>query len=183
MKTLFTQIQNTLAALQIASASAPNKPAYRYIDFDLGQLDDNPPPVSFPCALIAFGDSTFEQLGAGQQIQSATIVIRLAFKIFERTSSIAEAAWRAQALAHLDTLDATHNALHNIANPEFTALIRSGITNEQRADLRIYTLTYTTDIYQDTATTPDQNFTNWHDLLPAYPNPNGPNFCIHPVID
>lgn len=148
MKDLFKAISDAITA---------NVAAVRWVDFDLGQLEQETPPVSFPCALIGFQSATFENIaGTGQQAD-ILVSVRLAFRVFERTHSKATSNFRNEGLAHLDTIQAVHNALNGLDGDNFSALIRSGYENEKRADLRVYNLFYTVS-YCDV---PQSAYTDW----------------------
>ena len=135
MKQLFKDISAAIGAVA----------GIRWVDFDLGQLEqEERPPVSFPCALVGFDSATFTDLGASAQQGNLTISIRLAFNVFERTHSKAATAYRDVGLAHLDTLQSVHNALQGLSGEGFNSLTRTSFVNEKRMDLRVYQLTYAT---------------------------------------
>jgi hypothetical protein len=58
----------------------------KYIDKDWGQLDQTPPAVKWPCALVDFQAVEFTGTGGGGQRARATIVITLANQRTVRTS-------------------------------------------------------------------------------------------------
>lgn len=128
--------------------------ALRWIDFDLGQLEQEElPPVSFPCALIGLEEAIFEDLSQNGQQAVMVINIRLAFKVFERTHSKTQEDFRLIGLAHLDTLDAVNAALAGLSAGGAGGLKRTSIVQEKRADLRVYTLSYST-LYTDIPESP-----------------------------
>lgn len=126
----------------------------RWIDFDLGQLEqENLPPVSFPCALIGLEEAIFEDLSQNGQQAEMIINIRVAFKVFERTHNKVPENFRLVGLAHLDTIDAINTALSGLAAGGASGLKRTSVIQEKRADLRVYTLSYST-LYTDIPESP-----------------------------
>ena len=120
-------------------------PAVRWVDFDLGQLEQENPPVSYPCVLIGMGQSpVFASLGTVEQVE-LSITVRVAFRLFERTHSVNADTYRNKALEHLDILQDIHAKLNGLAGTHFGAVGRIGYwANERRADIRVYTATYQT---------------------------------------
>lgn len=149
MKALFLHISDTLAGI------------VRWIDFDLGQLDQETPPISYPAVLVAFDAPQFLNLSAGAQQADTIITLRIAFKVWERTHSKAQESFREVGLAHLDTLASIHAALSGSNADTFSPLVRISMTNEQRADLRVYTLQYSTMLYD----CPAPVYTAWPDTV------------------
>lgn len=129
----------------ISDAITTKVPAVRWVDFDLGQLDTGEaPPVSFPCVLVGFGNAGYSNLSNLVQMGEVQVVIRVAFKTFERTHSAATESFRDVGLAHLDTLKAIHFALQGLSGTAFSPMSREGMSQENRADLRVYRYTYGT---------------------------------------
>lgn len=143
-------------------------PAVRWVDFDLGQLEMKTPPVSYPCALIAFGSAAYERLGTRQEVGTLNLTVRLAFRLRERTHSKAAANFREEALEHLDVVAAVRTALMGLVGDTFTPFVLTTETNEQRADLRTYSLGFRCDHYIEY---PAPQYTDWADLpgSPASP--------------
>jgi len=129
----------------ISEAITTKVAAVRWVDFDLGQLDSGEaPPVSFPCALIGFGNGDYSNLSNLVQMGEIGVVIRVAFKTFERTHSAATEVFRDVGLAHLDILRDIHFALQGLSGPAFSSMTRISMRQEARADLRVYQYTYST---------------------------------------
>lgn len=145
------------------SAAVEQLNTVRWVDFDLGQLEQEQPPVSFPCTLVGFDNGTFENLGNLGQQGIVQVSIRVAFRTFERTHSKAAASFRNVGLEHLDILQAIHTKLNGLNGTSFTALTRVGMATERRADLRVYNLTYTT-LMTDM---PASSYTPWSEATDA----------------
>ena len=166
-KTTFLEITAPLKALT----------GIRYVDFDLGQLEQETPPVSFPCILVGLGGSPVVANGQGVDQVALNITVRVAFRLYERTSSINADTYRNQALAHLDKLRDVNAALNGLSGTNFSALTLTQYwSNEKRADIRVYQASYgsllestTTDSGGDPSTT-TPNYQPWSNLMPASPD-------------
>lgn len=165
-KALFTGIQNRLIA---------QVPELKLVDFDLGQLEQEElPPLDYPAALIGFTDSIIAELGGRSQQGEATIVVRLVFRVFERTSSVVAGQFRTVGLQHLDIVDKVKWALHGFSGTEFAPLSHRNFRTEPRADLRIYDLEFYTLV--DLVPPADQTqYVPWND---AGGSGAGPDLCI-----
>jgi hypothetical protein len=164
MKAVFVAIQDKLIA---------DVPALKMIDFDLGQLEQEPlPPLDYPAALISFGESPFADLGGLIQQATVSINIRLAFRVYERTHNIAQSAYRSIGLSHLDTIEAVKWALHGLSGDDFASISHRMFFTEPRADLRVYSLSFETIL---TVLPPDPQYVPWGD---GGGDGDGPDICI-----
>lgn len=153
MKDLFLHVSQQIEAI----TGAP----VRMVDFDLGQLEQEPmPSLSYPAVLISFNAPAYLQLGAGAQQAEVLITLRVAFRVFERTHSKAQSSYRDEGLAHLDTLAAIHAALNGSSADNIGALTRISMATEARADLRVYKMTYVSE-YVDCPASP---YVPWDDI-------------------
>jgi hypothetical protein len=155
--------------------------AIRWTDFDLGQLDTAAPPVAFPCALVDIAGAQVQQLGDQALAEQVTIEVTLAFRLYERTHSVEEDSCRAEALEHLDTVEATRAALTGLSAAAFAPLAYEGFERDRRADLRVYRLRFTCTRYPD-----DEGSAGGGDTFVPWPDAGGigagPGFCVHPDI-
>jgi hypothetical protein len=167
IKDIFTAIQTKITT---------DVPLVRWVDFDLGQYDDELPSVSFPAVLVDFTNSTFFNLGQGAAIGTQLLSIRAGFKVRERTHSVAKPAFKAVGLAHLDILEDIKKALKGLSGANFNGLVFLSESNEQREDYRIYTLSYECTVFSSPASPyiPYNSITNPSPLPPLKP-------CIHIV--
>jgi hypothetical protein len=175
LKDLFNHVSDQIETL----TDDQNQPLIRWIDFDLGQLDAEKPSVSFPCALLTFGDAgDFMTLSDYSQQGRMTITIRYAFLQFERTHSKATPQYREQATAHLTTLERCHAKLQGTQGEgSFGILERTAIRTEHRADLRVYEVDYSVPVFpaspaQIEGDTEGGNFRNY---IPWRTLPNHPD--------
>ncbi len=165
--------------LTFQEITAPLVAHARYVDLDLGQLEQETPPVSYPCILISLGSSPVVVNGVGLDQVSLNFTVRVAFKLFERTSSITPDTYRNQALSHLDKLRDVHAALAGLAGTSFSALAMTQYwSNEKRADIRVYQASYGTLLESpatDSTGTPSGNGGNyipWADITPTIASPD-----------
>jgi hypothetical protein len=164
MKAIFKTIQDTITA-QVA--------AVRWTDFDLGQLDAEKPPVSFPCALIGFNAGDYTLLGQDTNIGSVLVEISLAFRLRERTHSIATESFRDEALEHIDVVEAVRVALTGLDGDDFQSLTYLGFSNDRRADLRVWRLRFSCAHYPMEPESPFQPLEDGVDL----------DLCLQPDIE
>lgn len=115
----------------------------RMADVDLGQLEANPAPaLSFPAALVTISNVPFENLGPRVQQATATLTVRVAFRTFERTHTLAPNEWRTIGLQHFDQLKELNDILYGLNGSTFSDLTRVDQYIEKRSDLRVFTITY-----------------------------------------
>ena len=112
------------------------------------------------------------QVSAVNDAESLVVEIAIAFRLRERTHSAANTTFRNQAIDHLDTVAAVRQALSGMDGDAFTPFKYLGFALERRADLRVYRQRYETNDYAQPAA---DEFIPW-------PNPTGPDFCVHPDI-
>lgn len=159
--------------LAINAAIASKVPAIRWVDFDMGQLDVNEPPVSWPCVLVDFNSSQVESGAENTSLELTSVDVVIGFKLRERTHSKTDTAFRDEALEHLDTVDAVRVALQGLAGSGFAGLSYTGFTRDKRSDYRVYRQRYTCETFPSS---PDSKYIPW-------PNATGPDFCVHPDIE
>lgn len=152
-------------------------PEVRWVDFDLGQMDMEAPPVSWPCVLIGFSDTEFSDLLTDTQVGLVTVELRVAFNLKERTHSLADTAWRDIALSHLDTLHKIHMAMQGASAPCITEVTRVGFTTEPRADYRVYVMRYRVTAYEGPMTEDEKDYKNWK-LYDTKPETVDPDFEV-----
>lgn len=133
-------------------------PDLRYIDQDLGQLENYTirPSVSFPCALLELGEFDFDDFaGMNTQHGHGMVLIRLAIEAWSPANNLAAQQIRETALSYYDIEQKIHLALHGWRATGFSKLLRRKAVKEQRDDtnLRVRILAYTTS-FEDETTRP-----------------------------
>lgn len=136
-------------------------PQLRLVDHDWGQdQTDVRPALAYPAALIDFPDTSFEEMGDGDQTAEATVTVRIFFDSFAQSSALAPKQSREIALRCYEVEHAVVSALHGWMPDDgyCQPLIRTSARSENRNDigLRIRTVTFTTafeelfdnDLYQ-----------------------------------
>lgn len=156
----------------ISATIKDSVPEIRWVDFDLGQLDADPPPVSWPCVLVGFDDSEFVDLLQGVQQGRWMVEIKVGFKLRERTHSKADASFRAEALSHIDVLQRLHLALQAAQTGCIADMSRVGFTTVKIPAWRIYVLRYAVTAYEGPEMD-DLPYKNWktYDTKPEKVDP------------
>ena len=177
-KDLFQHISDQIETVKDTN----NQPLIRWVDFDLGQLDEENPPVSFPCALLTFGDvGDFLTYTDGAQQGTMTVTVRIGFKLRERTHSKVSPLYRGEALEMLNTVEAVHDALQGTDGENFGQIERSALRNERKTEIRVFELDYQVIIHTPSPTWKINGgpYIPWKDLAGQPPLPA---FCVHPDI-
>lgn len=157
MKIIFKALRDTLAGVS----------GIRWADVDMGQLDLDTPPVSWPCALFSFPSGQYEPISASLDTGGLNIEVVVAFRLRERTHSRAQEAFSDEALTHIDTVDAVRLALSGMAGPEWDGLQYLGFSQDKRSDYRVWRLRFSCQHY------PPPGGSNYTDADPQ------PGFCAH----
>lgn len=178
-KELFQHISDQIETVKDTN----DQSVIRWVDFDLGQMDEENPPVSFPCALITFGDvGDFTTFTDGSQQGAMTITVRLAFKLRERTNSKTPPPYRNEALEMLNIVEAVHTALQATYGDDFGQLERSALRSERKSAYRVFEMDYSTVIFTSSPTWKANGgpFVPWEQLAGS---PALPAFCLHPNVE
>jgi|SRR5690625_1562201 len=93
-KTLFLALQERI--LQ-------QVPEIRYIDQDLGQLNEERPPLSYPAILIDFSNFNYENLAEHKQTAEGIVVLKLIFDIYSNSNNLSPESVKDKALSFYDT--------------------------------------------------------------------------------
>lgn len=141
--------------LKIVERLTAQVPELRYIDQDMGQLENYTmkPPVSFPCALIELGDFDFDDMaGKNMQHGEGLVLIRFATESWSPSNNLAPTQIREKALAYYDIEQKIHVALHGWRSTGFSKLLRRKAVKEQRDDtnIRVRILAFATSFEDDT---------------------------------
>ena len=103
MKHLFLGISTAIEAV----------PGIKWVDFDLGQFEDQERQgVAHPACLIRFDSGTFFDLAGDEQQGEMIITIRIGFDLYLRTHSKTDPTKREEALEHLDTVELILSLIH-----------------------------------------------------------------------
>jgi len=137
--------------LSIMARIKTKVPAVRYVNQDLGQLENyNPstgrPAVSFPCVLIDFDDFNADDLTHNIQELEGDISLRIALDTWSSASSLNDATTKAKALAYYDIEHEVYKALHGYCpgNADTCGyLTRTATSTEKREDpIRVRTIRF-----------------------------------------
>jgi hypothetical protein len=131
--------------LAIQQRIKDNISAINYIDQDLGQLKSaSRPPVSWPCVLVDFEDFSFESLGENVQTAKGTVVLRLGFAPYSKSSQATPSLYLQKAVAYYDIEWDLHKVLQGWApGTDYGCLIRTAASTQKSGDnYRIRELKY-----------------------------------------
>lgn len=130
-------------------------PDLRWIDQDFGQLEQERPPVSYPCALIDFTDWNFENWGENIQSAAGAVVIRLAFDAWSNTNNLTPSLWKDKGLVFYDIEYKIYKALQGWKPDNYGYLLRESVATEQREDnLRVRVLRFSCS-FEDYGASPE----------------------------
>lgn len=87
-------------------------PELKWIDQELGQLEQERPTVAFPCALIDFNEWSYEDASEAIQFASGVVSLRLAFPAWSNTNDKTATLWKEKGLAFYDLEWRIYQALH-----------------------------------------------------------------------
>jgi len=134
-------------------------PGIAWVDQDLDQLEnyETRPPVQFPCVLLDFLDTAYDENGQQVQTGHQIIQLRLGFAPYGSANSAVPTIYQEKALEYFELEHALFVALHGwpisyndavLTQP----LVRKRATTEQRNDpYRVRVIQFTTDFEDDSA--------------------------------
>jgi len=143
MKTIYTAVMERLKT---------QVPALKWIEMDIGQLNQQNPPVAFPCALVGIKLTRCQSVTDSLQDCEARISVRLAFNTQLNTAAAVPDAARNTSLTVYDTIAAVYAALQGWGTDNFDSLSRTAQGDEPpRNGLFIYKLEFSTSFEDETA--------------------------------
>lgn len=141
--------------LKVMERLALMVPELRYIDQDLGQLENytTRPAVSFPCGLIEVDEFDFSEVGNElRQIGEGVVMIRLGYPAFNPANNLAPAAVREKALEYYNIEQKIYQALHGWCADGFSRLLRRKSKREERDDtIKVRVMVFAASFDDDTA--------------------------------
>lgn len=106
---LFLSLQQRIQSL----LDDDSKPHFRFIDRDLGQLDNfAKPPTVFPAVVIRIMEGNYSDLAQSGQIGYFSIFVRIAFPEYSSTGHKTPAKYRNKALYYYELEQIVFQALH-----------------------------------------------------------------------
>ena len=131
-------------------------PEIRWIDQDLGQLDFyemERPAVAWPCVLIDFGNTQYDELHQSTQSASPAIQFKLGFPPYSPSDQKAPLEVRANSLKFYALEEKLYKAFqHWDADGLCQPMTRtSGITEKREDPIRVRVMTFTTTFHDNSA--------------------------------
>lgn len=151
MNSLFAQL-----LLKAQDHIKANVPDIRWTDQDLGQLEwyEIRPAVSWPCCLIDFNSTTYEQMQLNRQLGNLTFTLRLGFDNFSSSGSTGPLPVREKALEFYELEQKLYKAFQgwNADGLMQDCSRVSAVTERREGDnFRVRVLTFTSMTEDDTA--------------------------------
>jgi hypothetical protein len=171
--------------LALQSHINQNVPQLKTIELDLNQLEQETPPVHFPCCLIRFEDgSEFIQRKKGLEIPFI-IALKLGFRVLGSTDQNAPTPMRTTALAHLNTIEQVIANLHQHTFANCTPTAASGFSTDppNRPDIVVYNILLSLQYCLTTPISAQPQYTPWNTLQQNDPQLPEPTLTInHDII-
>jgi hypothetical protein len=148
---LFLALQQYILSLRYSNGT----PVIRTVDHDLGFLEDDMPPLSYPAVLIDMSSFNFTNYSEHVQKAEGIITCRLVFAPYSGTNNHVPVDFVKKGLQYYEIEHIVHKALHTwspqylvddsnvIPDDIFGSLIRTATkTDTSRRDLRVRNLSY-----------------------------------------
>lgn len=129
-----------------------NVPELKWIDLDVGQLQEEQPPVLYPCALIEIIVDKTEDIQNHTQQASGRFKLTLAYKSYGETNSTTDLPTRSNALEYFRTTNKCYKTLQGFTNDNFYPFSRTSEKPENiRKGLKVIGQYYETSWHDYTA--------------------------------
>lgn len=109
----------------------------KFTDKDKRQIDDydTKPNVPFPCNLIKFSIQSAETIAKGQQLCTASLIVRTASDLsVSETSDKAPQEAVDRSLAHYDIVDTVYDILQSYTDDQIESIDMTSCFDEERKD-------------------------------------------------
>ncbi|MDM1093409.1 hypothetical protein [Myroides odoratimimus] len=124
----------------------------RYIDMDIGQLNEEVPPLSYPACLIDIALPSCSDIQSDIQQVSAIFSVKVITKSIGETNSLTPEQVRAKSLEYLSLQDKVYKKLQGYEDSSFYSFSRKSVQpSNLRKDLKISVLTFETSFHDYTA--------------------------------
>lgn len=124
----------------------------RFIDFDLGQLSEEYPPISYPAVLIDIDYPTTQNISRLTQEVRAFVKLTIVTKSLSETNHLAPKTVRSKGLDFLILRQKVYTKLQGFGNEEFYPFERKSMRNAQiRQGLKTTVIQFETSFHDDTA--------------------------------
>jgi hypothetical protein len=136
-----SQFANLFLAVQTQIAAVAS---VKHVDQDLGQFEDERPPVTFPAVLIDVDNFIFSDAGENIQLANGQLILRIGFPPYSASSNVVPTQYKQSAINYYDIEYAIHAALQGWSPGDaFGKLDRVSARTEKRTDnLRVRIVTY-----------------------------------------
>jgi hypothetical protein len=160
---------------------------FRYVNHNLGFLDEDIPQLLYPAVLIDFRAFQYSNMSRNVQIGEGQVVLTVVFAPYSGTSNVTNEEFRKKGLGFYEKENALHKAIQGWSPAymvETTDVLEfcgafdrvSDDTDMKRKDVRIRRITYSIG-FEDYGTMAQLT------LIPAPPPGIDPDFTLPPAID
>lgn len=118
LKYLFLAMQARIASI----VDDNDKPVFRFIDHDLGYMDEDIPAISYPAVLIDMNSFQYTNMSANCQMASGAVILKIVFAPYSSTSQLTPLQWRDKANGFYDLEEQLHRLLQGWV-PSYPVLI------------------------------------------------------------
>ena len=151
LQSFFAQLLQKLQARIQASV-----PAIKWIDQDLGQLEhyDIRPAVAWPCVLIDFGNTSYDEMPGNVQWGNASFTLRLGFPSFSPSQAGAPVSVKEQALQYYELEQLLYQAIQGYDADRLiqpATRITAGTERREGDNFRVRVLVFNTTFMDDSA--------------------------------
>ncbi len=122
MEELYNKIEELLTEIE----------SIRWVDWDANQLNENRPPVDFPCALIDISALQCEDIDLKLQRVNTTFTITLGFKQLYETNSKVPQKQKKAALEYFYITKEVYKKLQGFCNEQFFPFSRKLQRNDNK---------------------------------------------------
>jgi len=124
----------------------------RFIDFDLGQLTEEKPSITYPAVLIDIDYPLTQNIDKYLQEVRAIVKLTIITKSLSETNNLASKPTRSKGLEFLRLRQKVYKKLQGFGNEEIFPLERKSMRNAQiRQGLKTTVLLFDTSFHDDTA--------------------------------
>jgi hypothetical protein len=144
--------------LKLQSCIEAKCPDIRWIDLDLGQLENYEirPAVSWPCVLIDFNQTSYDQMQNNRQLANLTFTVRLGFDQYSHTANTTPLPVKQKGLKYFRIEQSLYKAIQGFnADDLMQDCTRVNAATERREgdNFRVRVLTFTA-MTEDTSAVP-----------------------------
>ena len=123
-----------------------------YVDMDMGQLNEEMPPLSYPACLVDIALPSCSDIQSGIQTVKASFSVKVITKSIGETNSLTSEQVSKKALEYLRLQDEVYKTLQGYEDENFYPFSRTSVQpSNLRTGLKIVVLNFSTSFHDYTA--------------------------------